>query len=876
MTVSEQNKKRRGRPKKIVSAEIFSSVNEPSDVLSDSSIDIESFLVSEQLYCTEKINEAISAPPKKIVKQALSDLDKIVLSESVPAYSLEKSLAEKKLPLNGVKIKINKNKDSAVNTFLSINHSAHQIDLREPQKKEIIKPLVSQEDALPLEKNTEPTWSFNQSPSLIKQGGWFKNVFAKRSKVTQDFSQLNEPELNDAEPEEIGSVWRQLKTAAYFALIALLFIVPIRAFVLYNQAMKASTAVLGVTEEAVSGLKTGLEAVATGEQWDLAAMNFSAAGDYFSQAQTALNNYNQSLMSFVEALPVANKKVQSAKDLLEAGRLLSAASAGLSSSLAELQPTVDSSDQSLAKSLGVMRERLTVAINDLKQALTLLGNVDAAILPTDYANGLREIQHNLPALLKNLDELEKMFKLAESLAGYDTPKRYLLIFQNNNELRATGGFMGSFALIDIKAGEITNLEVPGGGFYDLQGSFFEKIIAPYPMQILGATWQIWNANWWPDFTASAQKIMWFFEKSGWPTVDGVITVNASILPDILRLTGNISLPQYEQLFTPENVITALQQEAEFEYDKKENKPKKIIGDLVPLVSDRLFKNINGEHLIKVFALFNTALNEKEIQFYFNDSNLEKQIDDFGWSGRVNQTSGDYLMVVRDNIAGGKTDDKIEQKISHEAKINSDGKIIDTVDITLTHNGDKNDVFGKVLNKSFVRVYVPLGSKLLAVSGYDTLDPGLFKEIYPNYKVDNDLKRISGENSFDSQGNTMINDELGKTVFGNWLLLQPGKTKTLSFSYELPLSLNFEQSLTNSWLSKISVQDPVLQTKYSFVYQNQSGVQHNSLESLLVLPETMKIKWSEGTSGAELENIADGLYFASQIKRDSMYGVVLEK
>jgi hypothetical protein len=837
-------------------------------------LDINAFLVGEFNSVSAEINSVAKEIPKKQEKK-LSELDNLILSEvAETAWALT---PEQKLsPLNSVKIKIGDN-NTVSNGNQIFNDSVHRLDLR------------SKKDAVKVEAKAEAPKSFFNSfeaPSLLKKPSrtteglkYFLNFF-KKHRANKHNLLVNRVANNyeDVEEVEVSPFLQNLKTASYFALIALLVITSVRISFLTlqfkKQANNFTRQVLGVSEEAASALKEGSKA-ASNSSWEEAALNFSAANDYFSQAQTALNSYNQSLISFVESIPIANEKVKSAKDLLEAGRLLSQASVGLSSALSTLQP-ISGENVEMASALGKMRGTLETSSDDLESALKLLGGVDAGILPVEYSNSLREMQNNLPKILQNLQELKRMFKLAEALAGYEQPKRYLLIFQNNNELRSAGGFMGSFALIDIKDGKITNLEVPGGGFYDLQGSFFEKIIAPDPMRLLGASWQIWNANWFANFSDSAKKIEWFYEKSGGPTVDGIFAVNATILPEILKLTGNVELPEYEQILTPSNVVIALQHEAEFNYDKKENKPKKIIGELVTVVSDKLFQDLDGKRLINIFSLFNNALSNKEIQLYFNDSSLQKEVESFGWAGKVAETDGDYLMVTRDNIAGGKTDGFITQSINHEAKIQNDGSIIGTVDITLTHNGDKNDVFGKVLNKSFIRVYVPKGSTLLSVSGYDTLDPILFKEVPQGFREDTDLNRISGESTIDPETNTVINDEFNKAVFGNWLLTQPGENKTLSFSYRLPKEISFTQSLSNKIFSTLHLQESIAQEKYSFLFQNQSGIQNSTLNSVLLLPNDTKIAWQESTAGSVLENKEGSLQFTAIGKGDSMFGVVLQK
>ena len=86
--------------------------------------------------------------------------------------------------------------------------------------------------------------------------------------------------------------------------------------------------------------------------------------------------------------------------------------------------------------------------------------------------------------------------------------------------------------------------MPPGGVYDLQGNLEVLLSSPEPLHILNANWQMQDANWFFDFPTSAKKLMWFYEKSGGPTVDGVIAINSNILPKLLAITGPIELSEF--------------------------------------------------------------------------------------------------------------------------------------------------------------------------------------------------------------------------------------------------------------------------------------------------------------------------------------------
>lgn len=859
--------RKKAAPKKSRSRVVKSSVNNPSEELLNESFKIEHLLIDEQLFYSSEIKEELEqAEQSARFEPVLDQLNNQIYGQK----------PEKIQPTTSGQINISLNNQTAPSddSLKYFSNPDRIVNLRNQESgPKLIKPAKSVESEFKIqEANFElPAPSFLTRLSLKDKLLSFWKSFSQRSKnfKTKFFKHHKKISV------PTDSFWAvRLKMALNFALIALLLIIPVRGLFLYQHVVKTKGRVLGATEIALNEFKEGAKAVSLSD-WSEASFNFSQAGSYFMEAQGVLRYYNKSLVDFLSSLPIASRKLKDGQNLLKAGELFSKAATNLSLSLKKLNDSRDL-NESLTDTFVELKDDLESTLADLKEALALLEEVDSAILPEEFRDSFEEIRSGLPQVLQSIGETEKIFDFTLSVLGHNSPKRYIFLFQNNNELRPSGGFLGSFALADLNKGKITNLEVPGGGLYDLDGAFFEKIIAPEPFHLLGTPWKIWNANWWPDWPTSAKKLAWFFEKSNWPTTDGLIAINAAIMPQIISLVGNIELPEYNQVLTPDNVVLAIQHEVEFEYDKDENKPKKFIGDLMKIVVEKLL-TIQPNQVLPLLLTFNESFAAKDIQFYFSDEALQQTASEFGWTGEMAQTDRDYLMVARANIAGGKTDGVISQQIKHYSYVQPDGSINDTVAITFTHNGDPQDVFERVQNNSFIRVYAPQGSQLLEVSGYDVIDPTLFKEVYTGYGPDKDLLKISGQTVTDPKTNTKINQELGKTVFGNWVQLVPGESQTLTFSYRLPFSLNFEtDNFLDKFLISLDLKEGGPKDSYSLVVQNQSGAKNTTLESHLYLPDNMIISWSGSSSQESLVKSERQLSFSTELNRDHTYGALISK
>jgi hypothetical protein len=549
----------------------------------------------------------------------------------------------------------------------------------------------------------------------------------------------------------------------------------------------------------------------------------------------------------------------------------------------------------------------------IKSAKEHLLRVDLKYLPEEYRESFLENKKKLEVLSSGLESLVKYIPDLSKILGFKETKHYLIIFQNNNEIRPTGGFMGSLAFLDIYQGKIKNLEIPSGGPYDFRKFLKVNIAPPKPLRRINYQWQLQDANWFPDFPTSAEKILWFLENTdlhGFDTdlhglqidrvidrktqifplfgLDGVIAINASFMPKILEIIGPIEMPEYGRTITSENFIEETQKIVELESDKK--RAKKFIADLMPIVLDKILKEDTEKHReehrktqIGIFQNFSSvlfnALDQKEIQLYFTDKNLEDKIKVLGWAGEIKDSPAasatgikDYLMVVNTNIGGGKTDGVIKEKILHQAEIQKDDSIIDQVTITRTHQGQSGDYFTGVKNINYLRIYVPQGSQLLGASGFEIPGPGNFRAVTENASTDEDLIKIEKNAVIDEASGTRVTHEFGKTCFANWVQVEPGESKTVSFRYKLPFTLNRSIQHLTPALSEVKGSNLQHSVSYSLFWQKQSGTRAE-IESKLILLENYEAVWQYPGAGIIYEGQI--IKFSSILDKDKIWAIKMK-
>ena len=690
---------------------------------------------------------------------------------------------------------------------------------------------------------------------------------SKKAKPVKEIIVATKQRVNKGLEREIKAIARpSLKThSIYFKLANFFLVLCLMAlpFVAYATVIHFDVIKNSITKNTTKAFSYLFSAKTLIQNQDVngAQSAFKSATQNFLQAQASLSDINKTLLDLVGLVPDNNLKLAAAsKHILAAGQLSARLGADLATALTPL-PNADI--------LSFLDRFSTITGPSSDDAAALnreLQAIDPTILPSQYKDQFNALRTQATVIAPSLSEASILSKQAASFLGDQIDKRYLVVFQNNAELRGSGGFMGSFALVDFSQGKIKKITVPPGGTYDTEAGLTQRIVAPQPLWLLQPLWHMWDANWWPDWPTSAKKIEWFYEKSDGPTVDGVISLTPTVVERILAVHGPVDMTKdYGVIITADNFWQVTQAFSE-QKPSTTNAPKKIIGDLITKLMEDLPKNMTTEKALALVKVLEDSLDQKQILVYLNDNSLESSVQSFGWDGAIKNTNDDYLMVTSTNIGGQKSDRTINETITHSSKILPDGQIIDTLKIERTHTAHKNDQFTGVRNVSWMRIYVPRGAKLISASGVQNPDPGFFKEPDATWSKDPDL---ASENSatIDPSSGTRIYDEDGKTVFANWSMVDPGQTTTLEYSYVLPYTLN--NLSPRSWIDKIT---NYFSSTPSFVHsllvQKQPGTLHTTFKSDFTISGQWQNLWqypsnlNVSSDGWNIEQPLDTDFFAT--------------
>lgn len=685
--------------------------------------------------------------------------------------------------------------------------------------------------------------------------GWPLKIFkqsvfkpAAISLVTPKKSALD-INLSATSPSQVG----------VFFLLLCLIILPLKGWATWQDFNNRGYEILNLTNSGFRGLEQAGSLLISGDPI-LAQNQLVNAQQSFTEALSKVSNLNNELAGLLSRLPVTADRLENARLILAASQEITKAVSITASTMVQLNDLTRATVFTLGPSLEILSQAGGEFKSSLQNADAYLSQVRIQSLPPQLADILQNVRRQLSDLEIALASVLSLPQLLEQILVTPEPKIYLVLFQNSTELRPTGGFAGSLALIEVSNGEVRSVNIPAGGPYDWQGSLQTLIRPPEPLRLVRGTWQLQDANWFFDFPTSAAKIKWFLEQAGGPELSGVIALNSDVVIKLLKLTGPVELPQYGKVLTADNFMRETQAAVEIEYDRKQNRPKQFIADLAPVLFSRLLE-FKGRDLLNLIALINTSLLKRDLQLYSVEPFIQAKFEEFGWAGRIESTPSDYLAIVRTNIGGGKTDRVITEQIRHQVVISPQGELTVHLSLTRRHLGDPYDTFEGRRNVSYLRFYVPDGSILLSTDGFTPPPSTYYREVPPTAEYDHDLLAIEKEVGWETTSGTRITEEYGKTVFANWLSLSPGESRTVSLTYRLP----FRLFPGETW------QDL---RRYSILFQRQSGMGPVDFISEVSWPQTFRLRWQESSRPPLIQS--NKLEIRSDWQMDEFYGLILEK
>lgn len=244
-------------------------------------------------------------------------------------------------------------------------------------------------------------------------------------------------------------------------------------------------------------------------------------------------------------------------------------------------------------------------------------------------------------------------------------KRYLILLQNQMELRPTGGFLGSYAVAKVNNGRLIDVSVQD--IYEPDGRVTEYIEPPAPVQEafnLG-TLRLRDANWDPDFPKTARTLLWYFDKAGEGKFDGVIATNLLVFQQALRTIGPVKLIDWGEEITADNLWEKTQFYSQEGFFPGSKQKREFLGDLAGGLMTKA-ENLGFLQKIRLGRLGLKMVGEKQIMVYLSDGKIQSgEIKNASCPVWLANCAADSLMAVEANLGVNKANCCVERRAELE-------------------------------------------------------------------------------------------------------------------------------------------------------------------------------------------------------------------
>jgi hypothetical protein len=393
------------------------------------------------------------------------------------------------------------------------------------------------------------------------------------------------------------------------------------------------------------------------------------------------------------------------------------------------------------------------------------------------------------------------------------------------ELRPSGGYLGSVVLVTFRDGELVEREFLDVIKLDeLPGHPFVEPPPELAAHLLGdGSWLLADAGWSPDFPTSAQDALRLYgAESGDTRIDGVISLTTYAVDHLLEVLGPIEVPGTGVVVRPGEVtLTGLRQTREFQADGSR---KTFLDDLATELLDRLF-SLPAEQWVPMAQELEVVGRERQVMAWFDDPDAQALMDRIGWSGRVRQDPGDFLLAVDSNVApSGKLNLVVDRATTLDVALDDAGSATSSLRLDW-----RNDAGREGEPYAFLR-----GASLSPEGIYGTWTRVLVPATA-------ELLEASGNAALPVSGVERVGSEAGRTSFGNYLMIRPGPAD-LTYRWQTPGVVTTEED----------------EQVYRLTIQKQPGMRSEPVSLRITLPDGASLL--DASPGATIDGSSLGYAF----------------
>lgn len=320
--------------------------------------------------------------------------------------------------------------------------------------------------------------------------------------------------------------------------------------------------------------------------------------------------------------------------------------------------------------------------------------------------------------------------LGEAL-GLNEAQTYLILSQNSDELRPSGGYISTYGWLTVRNGRITDYNYsPTTARSPNPPDFGSPYEVPdWWIRYGEPVYAAWDGSWYADFSKTATMASWYYDTGNNPgsPVNGVIGIDIVGFEYILSAIGEVTVPEYNVSVTKDNFREVVYDIRA--YGSGELAHKQFVAALYrQIFSDWQTLSRDPARSAALLGATIQALQEKHLMLYVRDAELNRAVQLLGWAGtQTPATDHDYLMAVDANL-GNKSNHSIIRQLTYDVEIGSDGTLSSRATVAYDYPrslGEQDpavdpEFHGPLDYNNLLQVFTPASSRLTASESGEVL------------------------------------------------------------------------------------------------------------------------------------------------------------
>jgi hypothetical protein len=392
-----------------------------------------------------------------------------------------------------------------------------------------------------------------------------------------------------------------------------------------------------------------------------------------------------------------------------------------------------------------------------------------------------------------------LIKYLPDLLGSNQDSTFLVVMQNEAEMRSSGGILTAYGDVTLRNGEISN-EIKLDDTNNLQLYLWQQVGLPMPHYNIYGQLYLMNkgcgasearaqdSNHYPDIYESLMMFKDYYDmarehdEDEFADYDNIVILNFAFAQNLLSLVQPLTVEGFGEV-TADSLFSFIKAETDNtdKYQAYDEGRKDIIGEVSTAVKEKLF-NLPYSDLPKIINLIVKSFQARDLGLASKDAEMQAYFDAYGMSGRYEKdVTGDYFALAEAQNCSLKLNRWVRNTVQHNVNINNDGSIGREVKVKWQQPKIYDDsLYGQYDStlrfsyRAWVRFVMPKDSFNIESDGYERSG---YLYYFP-------------QKYYDKVFNKQVSDNVVQFDHRRFDESDPIEKEEMNVSYNLPGSINY--------------------------------------------------------------------------------------